>query len=209
MPVAFAMKFRMSRMLVLVNRISGSTSLSLMSGGGPACRACSRSCAMLLDGRASYLLADAPLDLLDLRRKLPVRRVEVAGAAVLAQRLFEFAARLGQLRLVQVLVRGVDHRALERNLVVGSGRAFPAPLSGRYSTAASQSPARAAFSARPYDREAPHPAAVKANAMTTIHFNQCTRIIVPRVESSGGPVRRHTRDRPIPRRFSEGGNDHR
>ena len=51
--------------------------------------------------------------------KLTVRRIEVAGAPVLAQRLLELAARLGQLRLIQVLVRRVDHRALERDLVVG------------------------------------------------------------------------------------------
>src|SRR5205823_12494964 len=62
--------------------------------------------------------SDLPLDLLDLRGQLPVRRIEVARAAVLAQRLFQLAARLGQLRLVQMLVRRVDHRALERNLVV-------------------------------------------------------------------------------------------
>ena len=66
------------------------------------------------------LLPDAPLDLHHLRGQLAVRRIEIARAPVLAQRLLELAARFGQLRLIQVLVRGVDHRALERNLVVAA-----------------------------------------------------------------------------------------
>ena len=157
------------------------------------------------------LVADAPLDLGDLRRKLPVRRIELAGAAVLAQRLFELAARLGELRLVQMLVRRVDHRALERNLVVGPvGRLLDrlavvldggVPVAGaRRVLAAPERPRGTA------PRGGQRPAAIERRSDWSI---ECTRIIVLRVESSGGPVRPRRRDRPIPRRFSEGGSGHR
>ena len=93
----------------------------LNSGGGPRL---ARLLPQLLYGVALGATASAwsrivPLELGDLGGDLPVRRIELAGAAILAQRLVQIAAGLGDAGGVEVNLRGADHRALECDPVLG------------------------------------------------------------------------------------------
>src|SRR5439155_22117698 len=65
---------------------------------------------------------DPTLQLQNLDRHLTVRRIELRGAPILAERFVELAARLEHARLIEMLMRRVDHRALECDLVLGAVR---------------------------------------------------------------------------------------
>src|SRR5204863_3526927 len=71
-----------------------------------------------LPPRRFCIVAKAALHFDDLVADEAVARVELAGAAVLTKRVFELSTRLEQPRLIEVGDRRVDHRALERDLVV-------------------------------------------------------------------------------------------
>ncbi len=128
-----------------------------------------------------------------------LRRVELAGAAVLAQRVLELAARLEHARLIEVQDRRVDHRALERDLVVGAvGILLHAP-GGSARPRRPSRPARAALSPRPNARLAPQPASEHGDSSdgserTSRDVSRC--IIVLTGESSGVRGRRGTPARP-------------
>ena len=96
----------------------GSRDAGLRSGSG-VCRAACCSCWIVGVGRCASARSRSRRSIsLHLAGDLPVGRVELAGAAILAQRLLELAARLEHARLVEVLDRRAEHRALERDLIV-------------------------------------------------------------------------------------------
>ena len=154
-------------MLVLTKlTISGSGFDGLRIGSTSARRAC---CAQPLDVRPRRrgfdAIAQRPLDLRGLGAQLPVRRLEFLRLAIGAQRLFELAGVFELPAALGVHRRRGDHRAFERDLVVGAigivlerlpveaDRRFPvAGLAGRL--AARERAARGAAS-RHHGRRAP------------------------------------------------------
>ena len=120
MPVALAMKFRMSFRLALLKRISsGSRRAGFRSGGSAdAARARSR---IADDRRLRPRRLDAIADRLVEAPTLAtaaVARIVFGGELVFAERRFELILLFELPRPIEVRTRRGEHRALERDLVV-------------------------------------------------------------------------------------------
>ena len=135
---------------------------------GRAARACSRS--FSISGRGARRLdaiAQRPLDLRGLARNWPIRRLELLGLAVGAQRLLELVGFLELPGALDIHRRRREHRALERDLVVRVDRDRPRAPAGR-SRPPLPSHRRAAASPRANARPVAHsrPPAASATSLS-------------------------------------------